>query len=58
MNIIDKRKGIWFVNIQNKECPHLTYPRNDIACSLLEDKNPSPKDPYCYRENCPQESKY
>ncbi len=56
MRIIDKRKGIWFVEIENKKCPYLTYPRCDIACSLLEDENPITEDTYCYRENCPKES--
>ena len=49
--IIDKRKGNWRVIIGNTECPFKFYPRSDIACRKLEDKNK--EDSYCYYENCP-----
>ena len=54
MEIIDKRKSCWRVMIGNERCPYLIYPRNDIACKLLEDKDiKGGKDTYCYFENCP-----
>jgi len=56
MNIIDKRKGVWNIAISNKRCPFLIYPRNDVACRILEDKpenNELNADTYCYMENCP-----
>jgi len=55
--IIDKRKEKWRVIIGNEKCPFLTYPRNDIACRILEDKPENNKlgaDTYCYFENCPR----
>lgn len=52
MKIIDKRKGKWLIEIENKHCPYIFYPRNDIACKLLENKIPTPKDTYCYAYNC------
>ena len=57
MRIIDKRKGNWRVIIGNANCPYLIYPRNDIACEILEDKPENNKlgaDTYCYFENCPK----
>ena len=56
MKIIDKREGSWRVLISNQGCPHLTYPRSDIACNLLENKpenNTLEADTYCYFKNCP-----
>jgi len=56
MKIIDKRKGNWRVLIGNEECPHLTYPRTDIACEILEDKVTSQNsiDTYCCFKDCPR----
>jgi len=56
MKINDKRKGNWLVIIANDKCPYLTYPRNDIACKILDDKpenNRLGADTYCCFENCP-----
>ena len=56
MNIVDKRKGCWRIIIAHDECPFLTYPRCDIACSILEEKVTSENkiDTYCCFENCPR----
>lgn len=51
MKIIDKREGFWRVILGNEVCPYLTYPRNDIACKILEDRNK--ENSYCCEENCP-----
>jgi len=54
MKIIDKREEMWKVSISNKKCPYLTYPRTDIACSMLEDKVSCKVllDTYCCKSNC------
>jgi len=57
MKINDKRKDNWRVIIGNEQCPFLTYPRSDVACSILEDRPGGHKldaDIYCYYENCPR----
>lgn len=51
--VIDKRRGEWCVTINNRNCPHLIYPRSDIACDLLE-KGKLDEDSYCCFENCPR----
>lgn len=51
MNIVDKRNGSWQVIISYIDCPFVTYPRSDVACSLLENDNQV--DTYCCYENCP-----
>ena len=56
MEIVDKRKGVWTIGVQNRACPCLIYPRNDIACGILEKEvNSTTKglDTYCCEENCP-----
>ena len=60
MKIIDKREGMWQVIISHKECPFVTYPRTDIACSILEDRPEGrllDTDTYCCFENCPKKEK-
>ena len=51
--IIDKRgNDEWTVSINSRNCPHIFFPRSDVACDLLEHGKKN-EDSYCYRENCP-----
>jgi len=55
--IIDKRNDDkWRVLIPNDMCPHLTYPRSDIACEILENRKERYEntDGYCCLKSCPR----